>query len=332
MSTKISLSIYSGRNNPQYSLSEEEEKELAERLKRLQRRHSARVYDACPDGFGSFRVISTIEERRSHFLCGGGLVEFPLQPFSYHDDGEIALFLLRIIPKKEIRGELVEGLQASHVVQRLFFRPMYSHTRSQPCGLNMTSDAQPYDPLWGSEGEYPFVSGTICNNCYDYANNQKTRTRAQPGLGSGQLFDLIICDNIMQPYGPINAVGNAAVRDGLVKVKNCTDKLGPGQGWYVALFIDIVNNEDYHWLKQDSSGCWSHKMGINAISNVDLYGEPIVDPETANVNYGSPWARPGQFAPRFTGRQYSFCGYYRTNANVTILGIQEFGGCTNEWW
>ena len=58
--------------------------------------------------------------------------------------------------------------------------------------------------------------------------------------------------------------------------------------------------EDYHFIRQDSDGGWSHKDGSNPVKRFDADGQNIVDPFTANRDY-----RPRSFL------NYSdFCGYY----------------------
>lgn len=55
---------------------------------------------------------------------------------------------------------------------------------------------------------------------------------------------------------------------------------------------------DYHWYIQNRDGYWSHKRGLEEISNLDASGKKITDPQTCNRNYGNNF-------------NYSvFCGYY----------------------
>lgn len=43
--------------------------------------------------------------------------------------------------------------------------------------------------------------------------------------------------------------------------------------------------EDYHVLRQDKTGKWSHKPGGTEVKDVDASGRPIVNPELANFYY-----------------------------------------------
>lgn len=51
----------------------------------------------------------------------------------------------------------------------------------------------------------------------------------------------------------------------------------------IALIVD--ENEDYHFLRQDSNKMWSHKAGSRAVANIDAAGKHIYDPALADYNY-----------------------------------------------
>ena len=51
----------------------------------------------------------------------------------------------------------------------------------------------------------------------------------------------------------------------------------------IALIID--ENEDYHFLRQDSNKYWSHKPGARKVTNRDAMNRLIYDPALANYNY-----------------------------------------------
>ena len=51
----------------------------------------------------------------------------------------------------------------------------------------------------------------------------------------------------------------------------------------IALIVD--ENEDYHFLRQDSNKYWSHKPGARKVTNRDASGRLIYDPALANYNY-----------------------------------------------
>jgi hypothetical protein len=64
--------------------------------------------------------------------------------------------------------------------------------------------------------------------------------------------------------------------------------------------ITVHPGEDYHVLRQDSDGIWSHKDGGNPVKRFDADGQDILDPKSANRDY-----RPRSFL-----NYKDFCGYY----------------------
>ena len=120
------------------------------------------------------------------------------------------------------------------------------------------------------------------NNCYNYGNNKRTDTYAQPGRAAGIILtqdDDMYCA----------AVTDAAVADGIEKAPIsgiCPDTLDK-------IALVIAPKWDYHWYRQDSSGMWSHKPGQQEATNLDNVGNPIVNPETAS-----------------RGAYSVFCGYF----------------------
>jgi hypothetical protein len=129
-------------------------------------------------------------------------------------------------------------------------------------------DAPQYNPMmWNIPGVQPF------NNCYNYANNQITNTFAQPGRAHGQMYTVLQCNGA-------GAVEPAALADALIAAPNFTGALAAGKGWYVALVI--WPGVDFHWYRQDKTGCWSHKPGGTAARNTDNSGNTITNPQTAN--------------------------------------------------
>ena len=51
----------------------------------------------------------------------------------------------------------------------------------------------------------------------------------------------------------------------------------------IALIVD--GDEDYHFLRQDSNGYWSHKPGGRKVTNLDASNKLIYDPALADFNY-----------------------------------------------
>lgn len=106
------------------------------------------------------------------------------------------------------------------------------------------------------------------NNCYNYSNNKRTDTFAQPGRRAGAMYPQpISCSGVYQ----------AALADGLSALPSsgkcaCKDQL--------ALVVDPGN--DYHWYRRDQNGMWTHKPGPGSATNLDNSNNVIANPETAN--------------------------------------------------
>ncbi|CAK9074092.1 Insoluble matrix shell protein 1 (IMSP1) (Fragment) [Durusdinium trenchii] len=78
--------------------------------------------------------------------------------------------------------------------------------------------------------------------------------------------------------------------DGLQWAGTTLPTAAPKRGHYVALFIWPDTN--FHWIRMDRTGYWSHKPGGTPVRNTDNKGQKIHDPSKSDF---SPWTQ--------------FCGY-----------------------
>jgi hypothetical protein len=120
------------------------------------------------------------------------------------------------------------------------------------------------------------------NNCYNYGNNKRTDTFAQPGRAAGITLSWPEDMNC-------EAVKDAAIADGITALPfsgHCPDAEDK-----VALVVAPA--WDYHWYRLDDNGKWSHKPGGTPATNLDNKGNPIDSPETAD-----------------RGIYSEFCGYF----------------------
>jgi len=145
-----------------------------------------------------------------------------------------------------------------------------------------------YQPAFWNDG------GTIQrnNNCYNYGNNKRTDTFAQPGRATGAMYPL-----------PIACVGvyNAAKVDGLEPLTasgTCPKNRCSEQDKVALVVSPVAWFNDYHWYRQDKSNMWSHKPGRTRATDLDNSGNPISSPETAN-----------------RGLYTDFCGYMCSCSN-----------------
>jgi len=91
----------------------------------------------------------------------------------------------------------------------------------------------------------------------------------------------------------------SAIRDGLTWVGTDLPE-EPKKGHYVALFI--WPNTNFHWIRMDEGGMWSHKPGSTPVRNTDNSGEKISDPRKSDF---SPWTQ--------------FCGFLHVDPqSITI--------------
>lgn len=145
-----------------------------------------------------------------------------------------------------------------------------------------------YDPnFWNNQ--YPIKE---THNCFAYAfnvNDPKQMSKCkkrdcnvpfhQPGMASGypkfKSSKPKTCPNMMARLLGDNPD---------IQMTTFEDKCPVGTS-KIGLIID--ENEDYHFLRQDSNGYWSHKPGGRKVTNVDAFSKPIYDPALADYNYKS---------------------------------------------
>ncbi len=111
------------------------------------------------------------------------------------------------------------------------------------------------------------------NNCYNYACDIRTDTRAQPGRAHGILIS-------QEELGDCRKVTAGATADGLVSVE-CDDGCGCSNCWHQVALV-LYPRVDYHWYRRDRDGRWSHKPGTTPATNLDNSGNIIEDPRTAD--------------------------------------------------
>lgn len=122
----------------------------------------------------------------------------------------------------------------------------------------------PYSPTFWNDGS----TVQYGNNCYNYGNNKRTDTFAQPGRRSGDYPNPMTCADVMA----------AAISDGIIALP--ASGICPDTEDKIALVVDP--GTDYHWYRLDNNGMWSHKPGNTQATNLDNSGNPVSNPETAD--------------------------------------------------
>ena len=109
------------------------------------------------------------------------------------------------------------------------------------------------------------------NNCYNYGANWRTDNFAQPGYGSGAVYEDITVPEIIR----------ASVSDGF-----SVECVGKHKQRMIKVWFCLVLHGDFHWYRQtqpvDGEERWCHKMGGSHARNTDDSGQPITDPRTCD--------------------------------------------------
>ena len=160
-------------------------------------------------------------------------------------------------------------------------------------GCPSTSPLTGWEPDWEPNRWNSIPSITETHNCYSYAMNtqdprqiakcaRKKRCDAatpQPGAASGQeqfkSKNPKTCPNMVTRVLGDNP--HSSMTRFEAKCPTGTSK--------IALVVD--ESDDYHFLRQDSNGYWSHKPGSRAITNEDAGGHKIWNPQRCDMNYAS---------------------------------------------
>ena len=171
-------------------------------------------------------------------------------------------------------------------------------------------------PLSGSEPDYrpelynPFKGILDLINCYDYAANNQYDERGNPIMPKDPKCTRESCP--LPFVQPGKASGYPSWSK--IKGKRCPDViarvLGDIPGSRISSFEEacpkgmrkiafvVDENNDYHVVRQDSNGFWSHKPGSTKVTPYDALKRKIYDPSLAS------WLYPG------SGLHYKqFCGF-----------------------
>ena len=139
-----------------------------------------------------------------------------------------------------------------------------------------------WDPLWWKQ-----FDDLEDHNCYDYAFGnvqfEKDAT-SQPGFLKKMLED----DNETK-YTCDLVVGRVLADHPTIKPVDFDTKCGAGE-YKIAILASPGHppysiTSDYHFMRQDSNGMWSHKPGKKMPINVDADGLPIHSPSEANMRF-----------------------------------------------
>jgi len=272
MALRITIDIFSGRENPVIELTGREAQESIERLRPTKKIEKGEMglppvptlgyrgliieqtnepVKGLPKVFrfahgrmfGPRLAHRATDEAFEDFICGS------TGPIRKLELGEgFPLFV-----KKEIKR--FQEIRAKWPWEGKIVWPLRNPCRCAPL----------YEPNWWNDGGQKQFN----NNCYNYATNYRTDTFAQPGKAAGAMYAALTCASVK----------SAAVKDELIDSPAADNKC-PNEGHLVALVI--APGWDFHWYRKGRNSYWSHKPGGTPVTNLDNGGVTIPDPRTAN--------------------------------------------------
>jgi len=294
---KVTLDVFSGRENPSFYLGEKDAQSL---LERVANKSVLRDIDHQSQlGFSGFKIEPTSDDQlpegipESFYigkeLAAGFSAEGRKHPLLSGSDSSEAFQFLLSKAGKTVEDKVLEyiktdisryekGPQAMPETAPAEDIELKNIIAKAPCIIANTA----YNPaFWNTPATQPH------NNCYNYAMNFRSNTFAQPGRKTGHMYTSFDCVNM----------GNAASSDGCKPTCSGSSKL-------VALVI--WPGVDFHWYRRHSNGFWGHKPGSTAARNWDNSNK-IIDGTVrtpANCNRGNYTIFCGyRFSP--TGMQVS---------------------------
>ncbi|HZI02702.1 MAG TPA: hypothetical protein VEZ71_01705 [Archangium sp.] len=293
MAIQVTMHVFSGRPDPTWILDSRQTDDLMDIIRAANTPTNTKALGAFGNlGYRGFSVEGTLpldfgaQSRSFSLFTNEGVLDHGASFPSYLESQPTIEKYLLDTGIKHLHPDVASVVQNSltQPPSPQSFSPQMFNAPATQCPTSVAADAPVYDP-----GKWNIPSVQPYNNCYAYANDQITNTFPQPGRATGKPITGLSCGGV-QP---------SAVSDGLRATSGFNTPLASGEGWYAALVI--WPGQDYHWYRQDTVGCWSHKPGQTAARNTDNRGRPIADPATA--------AR---------GPYTDFCTYMVTNRRVTI--------------
>jgi hypothetical protein len=264
---RITIDVFSGRENPIVEFKGEKAKAVLERLRPGRRIVGGKALPSSPTlgyrGLVIDQIGEPVKGLPKTFRLAHGDMFAP--DFAQHaEDETFEDFVCGSVDVRELGKAFPEAikeqmqqfkeLREKWVVGKIVWPPLFNPCRCAPV----------YEPDWWN---VPAIQPH--NNCYNYGTNYRTDTFAQPGRSAGAMYTSLSC----------SSVKSAAVKDCLID-SPASSNACPAEGHLVALVVSP--GWDFHWYRKGQNGYWSHKPGPAAVTNVDNSGVAISDPRTAN--------------------------------------------------
>ena len=271
MAIRLTLDVFSGRLNPQIVLTDDQERELLNRLRPRRERLTRKQLLPAPLSILGYRgiVVEQLDRLsrglpKSFRVANGDLIGDDFRDRA--SDENVELFLSGTSGPFQVLGfgpefhdRVLKEIDRYRELREEWRERRHHWPRRDRCRC-----APLYEPAWWNSD--PTRLG--CNNCYNYSTNYRTDNFAQPGMASG------VSHNTTCP-----TVIPAAVADGLINTATANNRC-PAEGPLVALVM--APGYDYHWYRQGRNGYWTHKPGGTPATNIDNSGNLIPDPRTAD--------------------------------------------------
>ncbi len=134
---------------------------------------------------------------------------------------------------------------------------------------------------WHACAEDDYKECEEASNCYSYALNEPKYFWSVPGLGFVKAktkdffasFNAYFNDFSFEDFRKELIQG--AIEDGLIPINQLEER----PGYYPAALFFPEDGYDFHWLRRDDDGTWSHKDGWRIAKNSDDNGKVITDPQ-----------------------------------------------------
>jgi hypothetical protein len=188
-------------------------------------------------------------------------------------------------------------------------------TKTDGFGVRVSGSEPAYEPEKWNKGERS--AEQLHNNCYAYAVNDLSLTRTgkpQPGERSGGRMSDYLSSSGIDIDKLKTAIAADGKTQGITWLGNTPESTlkAPKGSYIVALVVDNKDQvQDYHWYRHNPDGSWSGKSGSLPATDKDAAGKLILDPQTANRNYGS-------FGPNQELNYVKFIGYYAVTPGAAV--------------
>ena len=283
---KVTLKIFSGAENPSWKISEN--------IQFIKELINTNIFSPKqdPTDYAGFSIEDESTSEKIEVFGNPKLETLLLQsiPSSININKTIKDFILEKISTGFVKKTKIQELfdKAKKEFKKLELNKLADVNCNNTPIREGHNGIPKYDPYGNHGGCY--IVKEEHNNCYNYGTHVITNTFAQPGYGSTGQRHSTTCSGMI----------NGSIKDGLKYIGMKLPSNQPAVGHYVALILS--DYYDFHWLRKDSNGLWSHKPGSTPIINTDRNGNLIYDPSIQKISFYD-----------------KFCGYFLvvpTNINI----------------